>query len=95
MATKKITTTKKAPKPSTPKAKMAKPAAKTLAKKLSQIDAAIRVLADAGEPMSCKAMVEAMTGQGLLVEPQRQDAGSRPCTLRFSATLAKARTPGS
>ncbi len=31
------------------------------AKKLSQFQAAIRVLAETGEPMTCRAMVEAMT----------------------------------
>ena len=55
-------------------AKTAKPAkaskpAKADAKKLSQIEAAIQVLAKAGEPMNCKAMVEAMTKQGLWTSP--------------------------
>ena len=53
MATKK-TTTKKARKPTASKAKATKPAAK----KLSQIDAAIRVLADAKEPMGCVANLQ-------------------------------------
>ena len=82
MATKK-TTTRKAPKPATakakaakakkdapqPKPKKAKPAAGKPAKKLSQIDAAIRVLADAKEPMSCKAMVDTMQAKGYWTSP--------------------------
>lgn len=35
-------------------------------KKLSQIDAAVQVLDTSKEPMNCKALVEAMTKQGLL-----------------------------
>jgi len=60
MATKK-TTTKKAPKVAAPKAKKAKPAAD---KKLSQINAAVRILAEANEPMNCTAMVDAMQAKG-------------------------------
>ena len=55
-AKKKIT---KATKPA--KAKATKSTAKADAKKLSQIEAAVAVLAKAGDPMNCKAMVEAMT----------------------------------
>ena len=51
------TTTKKARKPAAGKAKAP-------AKKLSQIQAAIRVLTEAGQPMTAKAMVEAMQAKG-------------------------------
>jgi hypothetical protein len=79
MATKK-TTTKKARRPATPKAKAtkAKPA-----KKQSQIDAAVRVLADAGEPLSCTAMVEAMQAKGYWSSP----GGKTPSQTLYSAIL--------
>ena len=69
MATKK-TTTKKAPKPTVAKAKVAKATkAKPADRKPSQIDTAIRVLADAKEPMNCAAMVEAMQAKGYWASP--------------------------
>jgi hypothetical protein len=67
MATKN-TTTKKAPKPTAKKASMKK-AEKSAEKKLSQIEAAAKVLANAKEPMNCKAMVEAMQDKGLWNSP--------------------------
>ena len=72
MATKK-TTTKKAAKPAAAKAKAkkAKPAGD---KKLSQIDAAIRVLADAERTDELHGDGRGHAGQGLLDEPGRQDA---------------------
>jgi hypothetical protein len=82
-------TTKKAPaakakKPANKKA--TKPAAKATpatGKKLSQIEAAIQVLAKAGEPMNCKAMVEAMTTQGLWASP----SGATPDATLYSSIL--------
>jgi hypothetical protein len=82
-------TTKKAPaakakKPATKKA--TKPAAKATpanGKKLSQMEAAIQVLAKAGEPMNCKAMVEAMTEQGLWASP----GGATPDATLYSSIL--------
>ena len=82
-------TTKKAPaakakKPATKKA--TKPAAKAKpvnGKKLSQIEAAIKVLAKAGEPMNCKAMVDAMTKQGLWSSP----GGATPDATLYSSIL--------
>lgn len=82
-------TTKKAPaakakKPATKKA--TKPAAKATpvnGKKLSQVEAAIQVLAKAGEPMNCKAMVEAMTAQGLWASP----GGATPDATLYSSIL--------
>jgi hypothetical protein len=86
-------TTKKAPaakakKPATkkvtkPAAKATKATAKTDGKKLSQIEAAIQVLAKAGEPMNCKAMVEAMTKQGLWSSP----GGATPDATLYSSIL--------
>ena len=81
MATKK-TTTKKAAKPAAAKAK-AKAKAKPAAKKLSQIDAAIRVLAEAKEPMNCTAMVEAMQAKGYWTSP----GGKTPSQTLYSSIL--------
>lgn len=53
------------------------------AKKLSQIEAAIQVLAKAGEPMTCKAMVEAMAKQGLWSSP----GGATPEATLYSSIL--------
>jgi len=67
-------TTNQAAKPvgtkTTPKnAAKAKATHKADAKKMSQIDAALAVLAKSGEPMNCKAMVEAMAKKGLWTSP--------------------------
>ena len=80
MATKK-TTTKKAPKPATPKAKAKK--AKPAAKKLSQFQAAIKVLAEAKEPMGCVAMVEAMQAKGYWSSP----SGKTPSQTLYASIL--------
>ncbi len=92
MATKK-TTTKKAPKPAAakatkkaapqPAAKKAKPDGDTPAKKLSQIDAAVRVLAEAKEPMNCVAIVDAMEAKGYWTSP----GGKTPSQTLYSSIL--------
>ncbi len=56
-----------------PKATVAK-AKKPTGKKLSQLEAAMKVLTDAKEPMNCRAMVEAMRAKGLWNSP----AGKKP-----------------
>ena len=63
--------------------KATKPAAKAGDMKLSQIEAAIKVLAKAGEPMNCKAMVEAMAKQGLWSSP----GGATPDATLYSSIL--------
>jgi len=73
-------TTKKATKPA---AKAKATPAKADGKKLSQIEAAVAVLAKAGEPMNCKAMVEAMTKQGLWSSP----GGATPDATLYSSIL--------
>jgi hypothetical protein len=70
-------------------AKAAKPV-KADAKKLSQIEAAIQVLAKASEPMNCKAMVEAMTAQGLWSSP----GGATPDATLYSSILRDINTKG-
>jgi hypothetical protein len=94
MATKK-TTTKKARKAAAPtvnatkknapqpEAEKAKPVSDKPAKKLSQIDAAIRVLAEAKEPMNCVAMVEAMQAKGYWTSP----GGKTPSQTLYSSIL--------
>ena len=84
MATKK-TTMKKARKPATTKAKVKKAKATKPAanKKLSQIDAAVRVLATAKEPMNCMAMVEAMQAKGYWASP----GGKTPSQTLYASIL--------
>ena len=91
MATKK-TTTKKAPKPAAPKAKATKkdapqPKAKevkpTADKKLSQFQAAIKVLGEAKGPMNCTAMVDAMQAKGYWTSP----GGKTPAQTLYSSIL--------
>ena len=81
MATKK-TTTKKARKPAAPKAKAkkSKPAAD---KKLSQFQAAIKVLAQAKEPMNCTAIVDAMQAKGYWTSP----CGKTPSQTLYTSIL--------
>jgi hypothetical protein len=79
------TTTKKTTtisEPAQPKRPSAKQAAKP-DKKLSQIEAAVKVLRAAGEPMTCKAMVEAMSAKGLWTSP----AGKSPEATLYASIL--------
>jgi hypothetical protein len=55
----------------------------TPARKLSQIEAAVEVLRAAGEPMTCKAMVEAMTAKKLWASP----AGKSPDATLYASIL--------
>ena len=70
--------------------KAAKPTPKADVKNLSQIEVAIQVLGKAGEPMSCKAMVEAMTTQGLWTSP----GGARPDATLYSSILREINNNG-
>jgi hypothetical protein len=87
--TKKTTKTAKAKQPAKAprKAKVTKPAP---AENLSQMAAAERVLAEAGEPMNCKAMVEAMTKQGLWTSP----GGATPAATLYASLLRHIRQHG-
>ena len=62
----------------------------TPAKKTSQIQAALQVLANAKEPMSCQAMVEAMTAQGLWTSP----GGKTPHATLYAAILREINAKG-
>jgi mevalonate pyrophosphate decarboxylase len=86
MATKTDTAKKATPKK---KATKAEPQAAT-AEKLSQITAAERVLADAGEPMTCGESVEAMTAKGLWSSP----AGKTPAATLYASLLRLIRAKG-
>lgn len=92
MATKK--TTKKAPAKKTSKA-ATKAATKTtrVAKpdgKLSQLDAAVKVLGEAGTPMTTKAMIEAMAAKGYWTSP----GGATPAQTLYSAILRELQKKG-
>jgi hypothetical protein len=50
-------------------------------KRLSAIDAAAKLLAESGEPMTCKAMIEAMAAKGLWTSP----AGQTPHATLYTA----------
>jgi len=89
MATKKTTTKKATVRKATAKKATAKPAAKKSAgakadgkpKKLSAIDAAAKVLAEAKQPMSARQMIEAMAAKGYWTSP----GGKTPWATLYSA----------
>jgi len=101
MKTKKQATTKQASTKAT-KAKATKPATETksakattpakadVKKKLSQIEAAVAVLAKADEAMNCKAMVEAMGQQGLWTSP----GGATPASTLYASILREINAKG-
>lgn len=73
------------------KAKTAKNAkAEAKSKKMSALDAAAKVLADAGEPMNAKALIEAMAKKGLWTSP----GGKTPHATLFAAILREINTKG-
>ncbi len=83
----------KAAKPATPvkAAAPAKPpkAAKTDGK-LSQLDAAVKVLTESGSPMTTKAMIEAMAAKGYWASP----GGATPAQTLYSAILREMQKKG-
>jgi short subunit dehydrogenase-like uncharacterized protein len=84
-----MATTKKQPakKPTAKKATVAKakpkPAPAAPAKKFSQIAAALAVLKTATEPMTTKAMIEAMTERGLWTSP----GGKTPSATLYASLI--------
>lgn len=60
------------------------------AKKLSALDAAAKVLAEAGQPMSCKEMVEAMAKKDYWSSP----GGKTPSATLYSGILKEITTKG-
>jgi hypothetical protein len=67
----------------TPKAAKAKKAKETKPKKTSALDAAVRVLGEAREPMNCVEMIEAMATKGYWKSP----GGKTPSATLYSAIL--------
>lgn len=59
-------------------------------KKLSALDAAAKILAEAGEPISCKEMIEAMGKKGYWSSPR----GKTPESTLYSALLREINTKG-
>ena len=68
----------------------AKKAKEPTAKKTSALDAAERVLEEAGQPMSCPEMIEAMTAKGYWTSPK----GATPAATLYSAILREINTKG-
>lgn len=92
MSAKKSTTTTAAKKPT---AKQTAKASATAKKpkadgKMSAIDAAAKVLAESGEPMTTREMIEAMATKGYWTSP----AGATPDRTLFSALLREINTKG-
>lgn len=77
-------------KPATAKRSKRHVAPATPAKKLSQIEAAVEVLKTVAEPMTCKAMVEAMLEKKLWASP----AGRTPEATLYASILRELATKG-
>ena len=60
------------------------------AKKLSALDAAAQVLAETGQPMACKEMIEAMAQKGYWSSP----GGKTPASTLYSAITKEISTKG-
>jgi len=72
------------------KAKAAKPDAPAKAKRMSAIDAAAKVLIDAGTPMNCQELIAAMAEKKLWTSP----GGKTPHATLYSAILREITTKG-
>ena len=59
-------------------------------KKLSALDAAAQVLAETGQPMACKEMIEAMATKGYWSSP----GGKTPASTLYSGILKEITTKG-
>src|SRR5262249_55725055 len=75
------------PAPAKTKAKKAK---EPKVKKTSALDAAARVLEEAGQPMTCPEMIEAMAAKGYWTSP----GGKTPAATLYSAILRETQTKG-
>src|SRR6266849_6429045 len=75
-----LTTMAATPAPVKTKAKKAK---EPKAKKTSALDAAARVLEEAGQPMTCTEMIEAMAAKAYWTSPK----GATPAATLYSAVL--------
>ena len=80
-----------APAPTPPLTKnKAKKAKEPKAKKTSALDAAVRVLEEAGQPMTCPEMIEAMTAKKYWASPK----GLTPAATLYSAVLREIKAKG-
>jgi len=59
-------------------------------KKLSALDAAAKVLQEAGQPMNCQQMIQAMADKGYWTSP----AGKTPAATLYSALMRETKTKG-
>ena len=59
-------------------------------KKTSALDAAAKVLGEAGQPMTCMEMIEAMSKKGYWTSP----GGATPQATLYSAMLREIKTKG-
>ena len=75
------------PAPAKSKAKKAK---EPKAKKTSALEAAVRVLEEAGQPMTCPEMIEAMTSKRYWTSP----SGATPAATLYSAILRETQSKG-
>ena len=73
------------------KAKTSKATDQTKPKRLSALDAAAQVLAEAGKPMRAQELIAAMAKQGLWKSP----AGKTPHATLYAAMMREARDKGS
>ena len=78
------------PAPAKTNAKKAKAPKEPNAKKPSALDAALRVLEEAGQPMTCPEMIEAMATKGYWTSP----GGKTPAATLYSAILRETQTKG-
>lgn len=81
---------KKAPKAKATKPAKTKPEAPAKPKKLSAIDAAVKVLGENGKAMNCKEMIDAMAAKGYWTSP----GGKTPHATLYSAILREITTKG-
>ena len=83
--------TKKPKTKKTPKAAASKTSAETAkAGKLSALDAAAKVLQEAGQPMNCQDMIKAMADKGYWSSP----AGKTPAATLYSALAREIKIKG-
>ena len=74
----------------TPAKTKAKKTKEPKAKKTSALDAAVRVLEEAGQPMTCPEMIEQMAAKGYWTSPK----GATPAATLYSAVLREINAKG-
>ena len=81
----------KPPKAAKNKAPAKKASTTTKGKKLSALDAAAKVLAETGQPMTCSEMIHAMAAKGYWISP----GGQTPQATLYSAIAREINRKGS